>query len=170
MTRKWMRGILASLVVILCAGCASLDEQAVKGIEKAEKAFTEDAEDPNKEVNDIKLFLPSGYSVEEDSDETNILLSKGKDSYILFINPNELSTSKLYYDLMMSNKNINIIKEETFEADNRFGYAAILKNSEDRYELVSSIGGTKLTTISKEKDVSDNLEQMMTIVRSIQTK
>lgn len=159
-----------SLAVILCAGCASLDEQAVKGLEKADKAFSGDAEDPNKEVNDIKLFLPSGYSVEENSDETNILLSKGKDSYILFINPNEQSTSKLYYDLMMSNDKINIIKEETFEQEDRFGYAAILENSEDSYELVSSIGGIKLTTISKEKNVANNLEQMMTIVRSVQTK
>ncbi|MEK3975904.1 MULTISPECIES: hypothetical protein [unclassified Psychrobacillus] len=170
MTRIWMRVILASLAVILIAGCASIDEQAVDGLEQAEKAFQGDAEDPNEEINSIKLFLPSGYSIEDDSDETNILLNKGKNSFILFINPNESSSSKLYYDLMMANKNVKIIKEATFEKDDRFGFVAILENSEDRYELITSIGGIKLTTITKEKDVANNLEQMMMIVRSIQTK
>ncbi len=170
MTGKWMRLILASLAVILLVGCASLEERAVDGLESAKETFLGEPETPNNEVGNIKLFLPSGYSVEDESNESNILLSKGKDSFILFINPNETPKSKLYYELMMANSNVNIIKEEVFEAENRFGFAAIIQNGEESFELVTSIGGMKLTTISSEKNIASNLNEMMTIIRSIQTQ
>ena len=99
------------------------------------------------------IFLPSGFSIEEESNETNIILSKGKDSYVLFINPNELPTSQLYYDLMMSDSNLKI-EEKTFEQNGRFGFAAIIENSEEKYELITSIGGIKLTTISEQQDIA----------------
>ena len=169
MTRKWMRLLIASLVVILMAGCSSLEEQAIDGLENAKVAFQGDAEKPNEKVNDLNIFIPSGFSIEEESDETNIILTKGKDSFILFINPNELPGSQLYYDLMMSDSNLKVLEEKTFEQNGRFGFAAIIENSEERYELITSIGGTKLSTISDEQDIANNLEKMMLIVRSITT-
>ena len=120
-------------------------------------------------MNDLNIFIPSGFSIEEESDETNIILTKGKDSFILFINPNELPSSQLYYDLMMSDSNLKVLEEKTFEQNGRFGFAAIIENSEERYELITSIGGTKLSTISDEQDIANNLEKMMLIVRSITT-
>ncbi len=169
MTRKRMRIFIASLAVILLVGCASLEEQATDGLESAKIVFQGEAETPNKEVNKIKLFLPSGFQIEDGSDESNIILSKGKASFILFMNPNETQESKLYYELMMANSNANIIEEQVFEFENRFGFAAVLQNGEESYELVTSIGGIKLTTISSEKEIANKLEQMMTILRSIQT-
>ena len=50
------------------------------GIENAKVVFQSDAEKPNEKVNNMKLFIPSGFSIEEEPDETNIILSKGKDS------------------------------------------------------------------------------------------
>ncbi|WP_342598644.1 hypothetical protein MHB48_14125 [Psychrobacillus sp. FSL H8-0483] len=171
MTRNWIRVITASLAVILLVGCAtSINDQTTDGLEKAKLAFQGDAEKPNEEVNDVKIFIPSGFSIEDETDKSNIILSKGKDSYILFINPNELPSSQLYYDLMMEDSNINVVEEKKFEQNGRFGFAAIIENSEDKYELITSIGGIKLTTISKEQNIADNLEQMMTIVKSIKTK
>ena len=167
MTRKWMRVFIVSLAVILLVGCSSLDEETKDGIENATLAFQGKAEKSNKKLNNIKLFLPSGFSVEDDSDENNIILSKGKESYLLFINPNELPSSKLYYDLMVADSNLKIIENKTFEQNGRFGFAAIIESSEEKYELVTSIGGIKLTTISKQQDIAENLKQMMTIVRSI---
>lgn len=169
MTRKWMRLLIASLAVILLAGCSSLEEQTVDGLENAKIAFQGDAEKPNEKVDDINIFIPRGFSIEEESDETNIILSKGNDSYILFINPNELPSSQLYYDLMTSNSNLNVLEKKTFEQNGRFGFAAIIKNSEEKYELITSIGGIKLTTISAQQDIANNLEKMMLIVRSIST-
>lgn len=169
MTRIWMRLLIASLAVILLAGCSSLEEQTSDGLESAKVAFQGDAEKPNEKVNDINIFIPSGFSIEEESNETNIILSKGKESFILFINPNELPSSQLYYDLMTSDKNLKVLEEKTFEQNGRFGFAAIIVNSEEKYELITSIGGIKLTTISDQQDVAKNLEKMMLIVRSIST-
>ncbi|SDM71679.1 hypothetical protein SAMN05518871_10275 [Psychrobacillus sp. OK028] len=169
MTRKWMRLLIASLAVILLAGCSTLEEQTSDGLENAKVAFQDDAEKPNEKVNDINIFLPRGFSIEEESNETNIILSKGNDSYILFINPNELQSSQLYYNLMTSDSNLKVVKEKTFEQNGRFGFAAIIENSEEKYELITSIGGIKLTTISEQQDIATNLKKMMLIVRSIAT-
>ncbi|WP_144510896.1 hypothetical protein [Bacillus sp. FJAT-22090] len=169
MARNWMRIFFASLAIIMLAGCSSAEEQVDDGIENAKVAFQGDAEKPNEKINNLKLFLPSGFSIEEKSDESNIILSKGKESFILFINPNELPGSRLYYDLMMADTNLKIIEENTFEQNGRFGFAAVIENSGDQYELITSIGGIKLTTISKEHNVAENLEKMMMIVRSITT-
>ncbi|WP_277586159.1 hypothetical protein [Psychrobacillus antarcticus] len=169
MTRKWMRLLIASLAVILLAGCSSLQEQTVDGLENAKITFQGDAEKPNEKMDDINIFIPRGFSIEEESNETNIILSKGNDSFILFINPNELPSSQLYYDLMTTNSNLNVLEEKTFEQNGRFGFAAIIENSEEKYELITSIGGIKLTTISDQQDIADNLEKMMLIIRSIST-
>ncbi|MEI4769234.1 hypothetical protein WAX74_06200 [Psychrobacillus sp. FJAT-51614] len=169
MARKWMRLCIASLAVILLASCSSVEEQAVDGMENAKTVFQEDAEKPNETVDKLKIFLPSGFSIEDDSDQTNILLSKGNDSYILFVNPNELPGSQLYFDLMMANTNLKIVEKDTFEQNGRFGFAAIIQSSEENFELITSIGGIKLTTISKQQNIASNLEKMMMIVRSIST-
>lgn len=169
MTRNWMRVFFASLAVILLVGCSSTEEEVEDGIENAKLVFQSDAEKPNEKINDMKLFIPSGFSIEDEPDETNIILSKGKDSYILFLNPNELPSSRLYYDLMIADTNLNIVEEKTFEQNGRFGFVAILENSEEKFELITSIGGIKLTTISKQQNIAGNLDKMMTIVRSINT-
>ncbi|MDI2586107.1 hypothetical protein OR571_02945 [Psychrobacillus sp. NEAU-3TGS] len=169
MTRNWMRFFFASLAVILLVGCSSMEDEVEDGIENAKLVFQRDAEKPNEKINNMKLFIPSGFSIEDEPDETNIILSKGKDSYILFLNPNELPGSRLYYDLMMADTNLNIVEEKTFEQNGRFGFVAVLENSEEKYELITSIGGIKLSTISKQQDIAGNLEKMMTIVRSITT-
>lgn len=169
MARKWMRFLIVSLAVILLAGCSSLEEQSLDGLENAKVVFQDDAEKPNEKVNDMNIFIPSGFSIEEESDKTNIILSKGNDSYILFINPNELQSSQLYYDLMTSDSNLEVLDEKTFEQNGRFGFAAIIENSKEKYELITSIGGIKLTTISEQQDIANNLEDMMLIVRSIST-
>ncbi|MEK3980866.1 hypothetical protein MKY37_17805 [Psychrobacillus sp. FSL K6-2836] len=169
MARKWMRFLIASLAVILLAGCSSLEEQSLDGLENAKVVFQDDAEKPNEKVNDMNIFIPSGFSIEEESDTTNIILSKGNDSYILFINPNELQSSQLYYDLMTSDSNLEVLDEKTFEQNGRFGFAAIIENSKEKYELITSIGGIKLTTISEQQNIANNLEDMMLIVRSIST-
>ncbi|ALC84679.1 MULTISPECIES: hypothetical protein [Bacillaceae] len=169
MARNWMRLCIASLAVLLLVGCSSVEEQAEDGMENAKEVFQGDAEKPNKTVDNLKIFLPSGFSIEDDSDQTNIILSKGNDSYILFVNPNELPGSQLYYDLMMDNKNLKIVEKDTFEQNGRFGFAAIIESSEENFELIASIGGIKLTTISKQQDIASNIEKMMMIVRSIST-
>ncbi|WP_391116486.1 hypothetical protein [Psychrobacillus sp. L3] len=169
MTRQWMRLCIASLAVILLVGCSSVEEQAADGIENAKIVFQGDAEKANEKVGNLKVFLPTGFSIEDASDQTNILLSKGKDSYILFVNPNELPGSQLYYDLMIADTKLKIVEKNRFEQNGRFGFAAIIQNSEDNFELITSIGGIKLTTISKQHNIASNLENMMQIVKSIST-
>ena len=58
---------------------------------------------------------------------------------------------------MMADPNLKIVEKSTFEQNERFGFAAVIENSEEKYELITSIGGMKLTTISKESDIASNI-------------
>lgn len=167
MMTKWMRILIASLTIILLVGCSSVEEQVADGMESAKNVFEGEAEKPNNTVNDLKFFLPSGFSIKDESNQTNILLSKGKNSYILFVNPNEQTDSKLYYELLVADTNLKIVDKNTFEQNGRFGFVAILQSSGDTFELITSIGGVKLTTLTDQKHIASNLEDMMVVVRSI---
>ena len=113
------------------------------------------------------MFVPGGFSIQEDSDDTNIVLTKNSDAYVLFINPNEEQDSHLFYDLVQADKKKDNYALETFEQNGRFGFIAVLPSGEEQFEIIASIGGVKLTTISEEANILSNIEQMMKIVRSV---
>jgi len=169
MSRNWMQIAIAPFLLLSLAACsASAEEQTDEGLKAAKDIFTGDIVEPNEQIKGVDLFVPSGFTIQEDSNETNIVLMDNSDSYILFINPNEEQDSKLFYDLVLAEKKEDIIVQETFVQNERFGFIAVYPSSEDLYEIISSIGGVKLTTISDEANISTNMEQMMKIVRSVQ--
>jgi len=171
MNRSWLRIFLAPLVIISLVGCsASVEEQTNDGIQSAKEVFQGKTVDSNNQVKGVQLFVPGGFSIQEESDETNIILTDNHDSYVLFINPNEQPDSQLFYDLLVAEKEDVILAEETFQKDGRFGFVAVLPSKEDQYEIVVSNGGYKLTTISKENQIADNMENMMKIVRSVKVQ
>ena len=154
----------------ILAGCmASPEEQIVQGISNAREAFEEEPEKANETAGQIGLYVPSGYDVEEPSDNFNRLITRGSDSFALFINPNEKATSTLFYDLQMAEPEQQWVSDETFRQNGRFGFATVEEIAEDKLELVVSTGGVKLTTITNESDIPKNMEWMMKTVRSIDT-
>ncbi|MGB3260606.1 hypothetical protein [Paenisporosarcina sp.] len=168
MRRKWMRIAIAPFLLVSLAACsASPEEQMGEGIKAAKEAFQNESAEPNEQIENVDLFVPGGFSIEEDSDETNIVMKDNDESYVLFVNPNEQQDSQLFYDLLQAEKKDVILAQETFEQNGRFGFIAVLPSGEEQFEIMASIGGVKLTTISDKANISKNMEQMMKIVRSV---
>ena len=96
---SWLRAIGLMLILLSFLANQSIDDQIANGLQLTEKVFAEEPEEHTVEIGDIKLYLPSNFKIEDSSDAYNIVISKGKESYILFINDREAQDSKLYYNL-----------------------------------------------------------------------
>ena len=168
MNRSWLRVLIAPLVMISLVGCsASVENQTEDGIQEAKEVFQGESIKPNEQVESVQFYVPGGFAIKEESDESNIVLSDDQDSFVLFINPNEKEDSQLFYDLLLAEKKDMILAEQTFEQNGRFGFVALLPSGEEHYEIIVSSGGKKLSTISDENKIADNMQQMMEIIRSV---
>ncbi|CAM5201487.1 hypothetical protein UACE39S_02166 [Ureibacillus acetophenoni] len=156
------------LMLLLLVGCGKpLEEQIDTGITNAETAFKDETLEPNTEIGKIKVYLPTGYTIEESEDHTNYLLKKDNKQMILFVNPNEQKNSKLLYDLYKENQAKEIVEEKTFETEDTFGFTSILQNDEDSFELIVNVGGVKVSTLSSAQNIDNMLLEMMQIARSV---
>lgn len=168
MNRKWIRILFVALCMLMLAACGqTIEQKATAGIKNAEAVFTNESIATNKSIGHIKLYLPSGFNIEKGIDESNYTVVNGKDSYILFVNPNETEDSRLHYDLLINDKKSNIIEDKTYEKDGVFGFSAINKQDEETYELVVSVGGVKISTISIKKKIDEKLQYMMEMAKSV---
>lgn len=171
MSRKWIQVIGLALLIVSLSGCGKpLEEQIDSGLSLTEMVFKNEPKAFTETVGDFQLFLPTGYKIEETEDEVNALILKGKQSYLLFVNKIEGTDSQLHYDLMKNDTSKEILDVRTYEEDKVFGFSAIIQHTENTYELVVSLGGVKMTTISDEKKIEENLTDMLEIVRSVKLK
>jgi hypothetical protein len=169
MFRKRKFIFLLTIAVLLLTACGkSLDERAAAGVEASREAFHSNDKNHTEEIDGIKFYKPAGFAMDTKSDAQNIVFTKNEETFILFINPNEKKDSKLFYDLLLADKSKEIIEQATFTDEGTFGFAAVVKSGEDNVELIASVGGSKMTTMTKKKKVEENLAMMMEIVRSIQ--
>lgn len=169
MNRKWIHIVFVAACVLVLSACGkTVEEKATTGIENAESIFTSGPNETNKSIGHIKLYLPSGFNIEKGIDESNYTVVNGKESYILFVNPNETEDSQLHYELLKNDKKNDIIEDKTFEKDGVFGFSAVNKQHEETYELVVSVGGVKISTISDQKKIDEKLQYMMEIAKSVQ--
>lgn len=168
MFRTWKFLFLLTMFVLLLAGCAnSLEDRAASGVSAAKEAFFANSKDQTEEIEGIKLYKPAGFTISEKSDAYNIIFKKGNETFLLFINPNEKEDSRLFYDLLLADKSKEIIAEETFSDDGNSGFVAIIKNDDESVELVVSVGGAKMTTITKKKKLEKEVKEMMEVVKSL---
>lgn len=168
MFRGWKLIFLSMLSVILLVGCsASLDEKADDGVKAAKEAFNSNSVETTDTIDGITLFKPIGFKVSESSDEQNIVFTKNNETYILFVNPNEGKGSHFFYDLLLTDSTKEIITEESFTNEGVFGFAAVIKSDTENVELVASVGGAKITTLTSQNKIKEDLARMMEIVRSI---
>ncbi|MFJ8461096.1 hypothetical protein [Lysinibacillus xylanilyticus] len=172
MSHTWLRAVGLMLLLLGLTGCnQSVDEQIKNGLQTTDTVFAGEPEKHTDSIGDVELYLPSNFKVEDNSDAYNILITKGKESFVLFINDREDADSKLYYNLLKEDSSKKIIEENTYEKDGIFGFSAVSKtDNEDEYELIVSSGGVKMTTISPVKHIEDNLHEMTKIVHSVKIK
>ncbi|WP_172371062.1 hypothetical protein [Sporosarcina jiandibaonis] len=170
MFRSWKFIFLVIVSVFFLAACGkSLEVRIGEGLRSAEKVFYENNKVANEQIDGVKFYKPSEFTIKEGSDSQNIILTTKKDTFILFNNPNEKMDSRLFYDLLKADDTKKIIDEKTFTDGDIFGFAAVVENN-DTVELIASVGGTKITTLAKKRDVASHLTVMMEILRSIQKK
>ncbi|WP_339251062.1 hypothetical protein NSQ43_13700 [Sporosarcina sp. FSL W8-0480] len=168
MFRLWKFLFLTLLSITVLSACGkTIEEKALDGIEAAKTAFELHDKAVNAEVENVSLYKPAGFTISKSSDGQNIIMKKGDETFLLFINPNENMESRLFYDLLERNDK-SVRYEEIFTDDGYFGFASVLKKSDDQVELITSVGGIKLTTITKKKNIEKNMANMMEIVRSIE--
>lgn len=160
--------ILTVLAIFVLTACGQSTEEKVQAsVESAEEAFLAEEQAHNEEVNGIEFYKPTGFMIDESSDEQNILFNKGKDTFILFLNPNEATDSTLFYNLMVGQEQDSLALE-TFSKNERFGFVSINKTTEEGIvELVASVGGAKISTRTKMSKMKKTLPEMMRIVRSV---
>lgn len=158
-------------LVMLSACSASIDEEKKVAQEAVKNVFTSELDvETNKEMKGYHFYLPKGMVMKESIDN-NIVLARGKNIYILFINPQEQSSSEVVYQSSVSPK-ITYVMDETFTTKGEFGYLLIheINSEKDVYELTVGIGGVKLTTETNTKHLADNAKEMMEIVKSVENK
>ncbi|MGM9951594.1 MAG: hypothetical protein ACI33P_15775 [Lysinibacillus sp.] len=171
MNRKMIHLALLGAIALMLAGCGkTLEEQITEGVALAADTFESESPEPTTTIGKSKVYVPAGYSVEKGANEMNYIFSKGRDSFILFVNTVEAEDSRLHYELLKNDADLNIVEEKTFELEKSFGFTAVIEHSEKEYELVVSSGGVKMTTIAEDKRIDEKLAEMMKIVRSVQVQ
>ena len=163
---KFIFLVLMSAVILTACG-QSLEERAATGVNVAEEVFLANDKASTEEIDGVKLYKPMGFTIKESSDAQNIIFMKNDDTLILFINPNEEVDSRLFYDILMADQNKKVVALETFIEDGAFGFAAVIESDDNKVELIASVGGAKITTLTKEKNIATHLRVMMEVVRSI---
>ncbi|MCZ2259704.1 hypothetical protein [Sporosarcina sp. G11-34] len=168
MFHSWKNILLIMLSTLFLTACGqSLEDRTAKGLKSAEEAFYANNKAGTEEFDGVKLYKPMGFTIKEDSDAQNILFNKNDDTFILFINPNEEANSRLFYDLLIEDETKETVAIETFIENRTFGFVAVVESGNNQVELIVSVGGAKITTITKEKNIDTHLRMMMEIVRSI---
>lgn len=163
---KFIFLIVMSAVILTACG-QSLEDRSAKGINLAEEVFLANNKVGTDEIDGVKLYKPLSFIIKDSSNAQNITFKKSDDTLILLINPNEKMDSHLFYDILLENENKKVVALETFIEDGTFGFAAVIESNDNNVELIASVGGSKITTLSKEKNIVTNLRVMMEVVRSI---
>lgn len=166
MIRTWTKLVLVAAIFLFLSACSTLEERAAEGMEKAEEVFFSESVEANEKIENVQFFKPSNFKLSEESDAQNIILNNRGETFVLFVNPNEKSDSRLHYDLLMA-KSEKILFEKTFEEKDRFGFVAVVQNAENVLEVITSSGGIKMSTLSDEENVEDHIETMMKVVNSV---
>ncbi len=171
MKRHSIHIALVAAIALILAGCGkTIEEQITEGVASAAMTFESKAPAPTTAIGKINVYLPPAYHVEEGANEMNYIFTKGKDSFILFVNTIEAEDSRLHYDNLINDTSLNIVEKETFEFEEAFGFTAVIEHGEKEYELVVSSGGVKMTTIAEDKKIDEKLTEMMEVVRSVQVQ
>ncbi|HZH58976.1 MAG TPA: hypothetical protein VEY70_05290 [Metabacillus sp.] len=158
--------VFSTILLFILTGCMqSSEEIKINSIVKTEEAFSKKQQNTNETTEKFSYYLPENFQVKE-TKKFNVLLEKGNQNFILFVNENEEKNSKVSYETLMEQYKDPFISE-TFEKDNQFGYLFVVEVDKRLYEVTVGIGGTKLTTESKANDLEDDSQDMMEIVKSV---
>ena len=152
------------LTVGLLTGCASVEDVSKETVTSVETAFKAQPEKTNSENGEVSFYLPSTMKIEK-KDENNVILQKGNQTFILFVNPIEERSSDVEYKSIAAEK---FAVDETYTDNERYGYVKAFEIEDKLYLVTVGIGGIKMTTEVKLAEMSESASEMMKIVSSVQ--
>jgi hypothetical protein len=156
------------MALIFLAGCsASFEEEQAKASGAVEEAFKGAANKRNHENKEIEYNLPFGFEVKEET-ANNIILKNGAKTYILFYNLQEDASSVVVLNATLQQKEFDL--DERFTEEGKLGYLLVKRLSEKENEVTVGIGGVKITSEVKTKNLAAEAEAMMHIVNSVHFK
>ena len=158
--RRWLALIFA--VVLLGACGATLEEQRDEIVAAVQEEFAAEPDEANHENDDLAYHVPFGIEKEEES-PNNILLKNGARTYILFYNQHEEQNSEVVYQTTLK-QHEEWDLEQTFEEDGKFGFLLAKELEDGLYQVVSGVGGIKVTT--ETKNIKTDAAYMMNIANS----
>ncbi|WP_067727495.1 hypothetical protein [Oceanobacillus damuensis] len=156
----------ALLIAFLLAGCSMKSEE--KAISEAnaaaEHVFHNETEtDTNYKIDNNSIYIPAHLEVES-SDDSNIILVNGSQTYIVFNNPIEAPVSELNYNAATTEDALVL---ESFADADKFGYIRILPDEGEGYEMQIGAGGAKITTFTSKGKMAEDAEELMKLAKSI---
>ncbi len=157
-------GVVFVISLIILTGCSRSEEETLVSVkDSAEEVFEQEPFKSNQTFDNFSLYIPKGYKVEEES-KSNLILKKDGQTYILFYNALEDTTSELNFKAAEANGNFQLL--QSFQSDERFGFVKVVK-LEEEYELQIGIGGMKITTQTTLKKMEKDTREMMQIGNSL---
>lgn len=136
------------------ADAEAIAEETFKGATEAEENFEHYGE---------SFYLPDKLEVDS-KDKSNLVLTDGDQTYIIFYNKNEDALSELNFEAV---QNSNALLLESFSDEEKFGYILVLPDEGEGYQLQIGIGGAKITTYTDKGKMNENAEELMKIAKSI---
>jgi hypothetical protein len=152
------------LLFILLVGCTSIEDVVTETKDLVKKEFNSGAKGVNVEAESFSYYMPTSMEVETEGD-FNIILTEGKQPYILFVNTMEKKDSHVVYESSLTDQ--DYLVNETYEKEDKFGFLQVIEIKDKLYEVSVGVGGVKLTTEVKKNNIADSARKMMKIANSV---
>ncbi|WP_186578340.1 hypothetical protein [Aquibacillus kalidii] len=156
--------LLVGIIVLTIFSYEPEGEVIDQAKEIAEVTFHKDNIKSTRTVDNFSLYLPEELTVDQE-ENSNLVLSKEEQIYLLFYNPLESSKSELNFQSAQAAGNYVLL--ESFTDDQRFGYIMVKTAKKDAFELQIGVGGVKITTITSKVHLVEDAELMMKMANSI---
>lgn len=168
MKRFFKAALLFTMALMLLSACsASVKEEQNGAKDAVSEGLKSGIKKANEQNEDIEYYLPFGYEVKEE-EPNNIILKNGSKTYILFYNQHESPDSKVVYNATIKQSEFNY--NETFEENGSFAFLLVKNTDDNMHELTVGVGGVKMTTQVKTKNLSAEAAAMIEMVRSVKMK
>ncbi|WP_070120544.1 hypothetical protein [Bacillus marinisedimentorum] len=156
------------LAAVILSGCTQSEEEVLAETETAvEEEFSAQPAEPNKTTKLMEFYVPENMSMESE-DGNNFVLAEEDQQYLLFFNQLEDEASEaLYKDIARAEESLLL---ESFKEDGRFGFIKVISVGDNGYEVITGIGGAKITAETERDELAEDSRKMMKIIRSIQKK
>lgn len=163
---KVTKALAIIVVFALITGCNMSKEEA---IDMAKDTFAAgiktDPQQPNQETESFNYFLPPVLDVEE-TNENNLILTRGNQIYLIFSNPAEGALSKVNYELDKAIEE-NPILIDTLNSKETFSYLIVSPYRDDEYKVIVGIGGEKGTTITDVRNFKESVKTIIEVIKSV---